>query len=285
MNKLDILISLAQPVRDEIKTGMFSTFQGTPQELEDSDEAYSLTGLGQVEDSHVLYETEYGTPWITNITDEEAEYIMQHITDIPLTDDDVQRLWEITMKYEDCIPYVFTPSQREFIKKICETMDYIYSSVYPYFYSLLDLNNAMVTEALDNGFNEFDWRDCNNKRYNFKMDDVMLQKFLIDCDYKYFFVGDCKVYGKWLDFLDFIYFITNVSKVISFSEDDYKIIYELFSVLKPLAESVSRLDDPIDDYNTLEDWIKEELEHSQSLSLDELKKSFEEKDWIIDSIS
>ena len=285
MNKLDILISLAQPVRGEIKMGMFSTFQGTPQELADTDEAYSLTGLGQVEDSHILYETEYGTPWITNITDEEAEYIKEHITDIPLTDDDVQRLWEITMEYDNCIPYVFTPSQREFIKKVCKAMDYIYSSVYPYFYSLLDLNNAMLTEALGNGFYEFAWRDCNNKRYNFKIYDVMLQKFLIDCDYKYLFVGDCEVYGKWLDFLDFIYFIRNVSKVIPFSEDDYKIIYELFSVLKLLAESVSRLDDPIDDYNTLEDWIKEELEHSQFLSLDELKKSFEEKDWIIDSIS
>jgi hypothetical protein len=283
MNKLDILISLAQPVRDEIKMGMFSTFQGTPQELEESDEAYSLTYLGQVEDSHILYETEYGTPWITNITDEEAEYIKQHITDIPLTSDNVQQLWEMTMEYDNCIPYVFTNSQREFIKKICESMDYIYSSVYPHFYSLLDFNNAMMTEALGSGFYEFDWRDCNNKRYNFKIYDVMIQKFLIDCDYKYIFVGDCKVYGKWLDFLDFIYFIMNVSKVLSFSEDDYKVIYELFSVLKPLAESVSRLDDPIDDYNTLEDWITEELKHSQSLSLDELKKSFEDKDWIIDS--
>lgn len=281
MNKLDIIISLAQQVRDEIKMGMFSTFQGTPKELAESDEAYSLVGLGYVEDSHLLYETEYGTPWITNITDEEAEYIKEHITDIPLTDDDVQRLWEITMKYHGCLPYVFTPSQREFIKKVCEAMDYIYSSVQPAFYPLLDLDSYDITVALTNGFNEFRWEDCNNEEYTLDMCDVIIQKALADCDYKYISIGSCREYSKCQELYEYVGFITNASKLISFSEDDYKIIYEIFYALKTISKCVSRCADPIDYHNTLEDWITDELEHSQSLSLDELKKSFEEQEWSI----
>ena len=284
MNKLDMIISLAQPVRDEIKMGMFSTFQGTPQELEDSDEAYSVVGLGHVEDSHVLYETEYGTPWITNITDEEAEYIKEHITDIPLTDDDVQRLWEITMEYDNCIPYVFTPSQREFIKKACETAEHVYSSVDPGFYCLLDTDNLCVIDALSRGFCEFHWDDCNGETYKLDIDSINVRKVLKDFDYKFIPIGLSQCYIKACQLYDLEYFIEDISKLINFSKDDYEVIRELFSALEHIftRTAYSYLGDgPIQDVGSVEDWITDELENSQSLSLDELKESFEEQDWDI----
>ena len=284
MNKLDMIISLAQPVRDEIKMGMFSTFQGTPKELEDSDEAYSLTCLGCVEDSHILYETEYGTPWITNITDEEAEYIKQHITDIPLTSDDVQQLWEISMGYDNCVPYVFTSSQREFIKKACEVAEHVYSSVDPGFYCLLDTGNLSVIDALSRGFCEFHWDDCNGETYKLDINDINVRKVLKDFDYKFIPIGLSQCYIKACFLYDLEYCIENVSKLINFSEDDYEVIHELFSALEYIFDHTIYPclgDGPVQDAGSVEDWITEELEHSQSLSLDELKKSFEEQDWDI----
>lgn len=289
MNKLDMIISLAQPVRDEIKMGMFSTFQGTPQELEESDEAYSLVGLGQAEDSHLLYETEYGTPWITNITDEEAEYIKQHITDIPLTSDDVQELWEITMKYDNCIPYVFTNAQREFIKKICEAEDYIYSSILPFFHNFLDLDNFDIKTAIIHGFHDFEWRDCNHNIYPLDMRHIILRKFLAEHDYKFIPIGFCSDYDMHQQFYEFEYFLEYASKLINFSEDDYKIISEMFTSIKgifgepPSPRSIyDMVEDCIDEAGSIEAWIDDKLKHSQPLSLDELKKSFEEQNWSIE---